>query len=137
MEDLKDKLIKTCDSTVSALNTYYEVITNSGIKDKKASTAKHYNFLSQFLGVVKENDTLINELSNAIVQADINNDTSSVQKLSDLFDICTQHRKNLEDYFTASESALKQNVQSMHASLRNSTYLLIRKTTKLKDLIQR
>lgn len=136
MEELKKEFYSICDNTVLDLNTYYSEIVNTSSKDTKARTAEHYTFLGKLLNAVKATDDLTSKISAAIIEADRLNDIALTRKLSALFDVCLEHRKNLEDYFSASEAVLKQEDSSLSPALRNRTDNLMRRTMKLKELSQ-
>lgn len=134
MEKFEKNFCSICDHTASELKLYYSELSQSNVNDKKQITANHYGFLGKLLNVIKSIDALTSEISAAMLDADRRNDIQHTQKLSTLFDICIEHRKNLEDYFTASEAAIKQENPSVLSTLKNHTDILIRKTINLKDI---
>ena len=127
----KSEFSTICDSTVKCAENGFSLFS-SPASDFSKQVVHYYSFCCSLMNSVQATDSLMIKLSADIQAEDMANRHQQVAALHSLFEHCSIHRKNIEEFLSTTELAKSQQ-EAFWSVLKSQTDILMRKTLILKD----
>ena len=128
---LENALLRHCDTAADLLDSYRKELDSKARGDKKAVTSEHYTFLCGIADISKQLDGVLLEISAELKEAETNNDAQRAKSFTPLFQRGMLLKTTLDDFFSYSENALKD--EDVLAELKRLTDTTLRKIINIKS----